>query len=187
MNAEPSPTRSTVRDDSSGALLRTLVLCDLADSTTLVERLGDKAAAELMRRHDRLARVALQRHGGREIDKTDGFLVLFTRPIEALAFALEYQRGLRALAEESKQPLSARVGIHVGDVMVWDNVPADVARGAKPMEVEGLTKPVAARLMGLALPGQILLSAVAQSLAQRGEREIGARPGAVRWLAHGRD
>src|SRR5690349_6824042 len=149
MNAEPSLTQGKVRDESIGALLRALVLCDLAESTGLVERLGDKAAAELIRKHDRVVRVALQRHGGREIDKTDGFLLLFERPIEAVAFALEYQRGLRALAEETKQPLSARVGIHVGDVMVWDNVPADVARGAKPMEVEGLAKPVAARLMGL--------------------------------------
>jgi class 3 adenylate cyclase/TolB-like protein len=186
MNAEPSLIHSKVRDDSIGALLRALVLCDLTDSTTLVERLGDKAAAELMRRHDRVVRVALQRHGGREIDKTDGFLLLFERPIEAVAFALEYQRALRVLAEESKQPLSARVGIHVGEVMVWDNVPADVARGAKPMEVEGLAKPVAARLMGLALPGQILLSAMAQTLAQRAERELDPRAGGLRWLAHGR-
>jgi class 3 adenylate cyclase len=103
MNAEPSPTHGKVRDETIGTVLRALVLCDLADSTTLVERLGDKTAAELIRRHDRLVRVALQRHGGREIDKTDGFLLLFERPIEAVAFALEYQRGLRALAEESKE------------------------------------------------------------------------------------
>jgi class 3 adenylate cyclase/TolB-like protein len=186
MNAEPSPTHGKAHDDTIGTVLRTLVLCDLADSTMLVEKLGDKTAAELIRRHDRLVRVAVQRHGGSEIDKTDGFLLLFERPIEAVAFALEYQRGLRALAEESKQPLTARVGVHVGEVVVWENTPADVAQGAKPIEVEGLAKPVAARLMGLALPGQILLSTVAQSLAQRGDREANAYPGPVRWLAHGR-
>jgi class 3 adenylate cyclase len=81
-----------------------------------------------------MARVALHRHGGREIDKIDGFLVLFKRPIEAAAFALEYQRELRALADESKQPLNGSVGIHAGDIMIRDNAPADVARGAKPME-----------------------------------------------------
>ena len=186
MNAEPSQILSTASGDPPGALLRALVVCDLIDSTALVERLGDQAAAELMRRHDRLARVAMQRHGGREIDKTDGFLVLFGRPVQAVAFALEYQRELRALAKETGQPLSARVGIHVGDVMTWDNAPADVARGAKPMEVEGLAKPVAARLMAMARPGQILLSGVAQTLAQRGERELGVRAGGMRWLAHGR-
>jgi class 3 adenylate cyclase/TolB-like protein len=186
MTAEPSPTSSRARDENVGTLLRTLVLCDLVDSTTLVERLGDKTAADLLRQHDRLVRVALQRHTGREIDKTDGFLLLFARPIEAVAFALEYERGLRALAEEAKQPLVARVGIHVGEVVVWENIATDVAQGAKPMEVEGLAKPVAARLMGLALPGQILLSAMAQTLAQRAERELDPRAGGLRWLAHGR-
>ena len=70
------------------------MLCDLADSTALVERLGDLHAAELFRKHDRLARTLVHQHGGREIDKTDGFLMMFDRPIEAVAFALAYQREL---------------------------------------------------------------------------------------------
>jgi len=186
VTAEQSQIRSESSSDRAETLLRALVMCDLTDSTALVERLGDHAAAELIRRHDRMARVAMQRHGGREIDKTDGFLMLFDQPIDAVGFALDYQRELRMLAEETKQPLSARLGIHVGDVLVWDNAPTDVAQGAKLMEVEGLAKPVAARLMGMARPGQILLSGVAQALARRGERELGMRAGTVRWLEHGR-
>src|SRR5688572_16219809 len=50
--------------------VRTLLVCDLADSTALLERLGDSAAADLIRQHDRVARDLLHRHGGREIDKT---------------------------------------------------------------------------------------------------------------------
>jgi putative peptide modification system cyclase len=168
------------------ALLRAVLICDLIESTALVERLGDRAAADLMSRHDRLARAALQRHDGREVDKTDGFLLLFDRPIQAIAFALEYQRELAALARQTGQPLAARVGIHVGEVMVWANAASDVARGAKPIEVEGLAKTVAARLMALALPGQILLSAVAYTLARRGEHELRPEYGNVRWLPHGR-
>ena len=45
-------------------LLRTLVLCDLVDSTALVERLGDLQAAEIFRRHDRLTDLRLQRLSG---------------------------------------------------------------------------------------------------------------------------
>jgi putative peptide modification system cyclase len=165
--------------------VRTLLVCDLADSTALVERLGDSAAAELIRRHDRVARDLMHRHGGREIDKTDGFLVLFERPVEAVAFALAYQRALRALSEESRHSLRARVGVHVGEVVLWENPAADVAAGAKPVDVEGLAKPVVARLMALALPGQIILSGVAFSLAQRAERELDGH-GSVRWLTHGR-
>ncbi|HJU38781.1 MAG TPA: putative peptide modification system cyclase, partial [Tahibacter sp.] len=89
----------------AGPLLRTLALCDLVDSTGLVERLGDQRAAALMRRHDRLARDLVHRNQGQEIDKTDGFLVLFERPIQAIAFALAYQRELKKLGEAEQVPL----------------------------------------------------------------------------------
>ena len=179
--------------------LRTVLLCDLADSTALVERLGDQRGSELIRAHDRVARDLLRLHGGREIDKTDGFLALFERPIQAVAFALAYQRALKELTASSSDPggsgagqpapplnLRARVGIHVGEVRVWDNAADDVAHGAKPVEVEGLAKPVAARLMGLALPGQVLLSGVAHTLALRAQDELGEHARRTRWLTHGR-
>ena len=146
---------------NASSLLRTLLLCDLVDSTALVERMGDLSAAELIRKHDRLARTLADRHGGREIDKTDGFMIMFDRPVQAVAFALDYQRGLKQLNASENSTLAARVGIHVGDVVVWDNSAADIAKGAKPVEVEGLVKPVTSRLMSLALPGQILLSNIA--------------------------
>ncbi|NCT66452.1 MAG: putative peptide modification system cyclase [Rhodanobacteraceae bacterium] len=167
-------------------LLRTLVLSDLVDSTALIERLGDLCAAELVRRHDRLVRTLAPQHGGREIDKTDGFLLLFERPIQAVAFALAYQRDLKALGRAEGVELAARIGIHVGDVLTWDNAPADVAQGAKPVEVEGLVKPITARLMQLALPNQILLSGVAHALAHRAQGELGAQLRTVRWRTHGR-
>jgi putative peptide modification system cyclase len=171
------PTRSTPQ-------LRAVLVCDLADSTALVERLGDSVAADLMRRHDRVARDLLHAHGGREIDKTDGFLVLFERAVQAVAFALAYQRALRTLGEQCRQTLRSRIGIHVGEVVLWDNTATDIADGAKPVEVEGLAKPVAARLMGLALPGQILMTDIARSLAQRARDEL---PGSAQlsWRDHG--
>ncbi len=186
MNANAPSLETVSAAAGSSALLRTLALCDLVDSTSLVERMGDQAAAELIRKHDRLARAIIHRHGGREIDKTDGFLILFERPIQAVAFAVEYQRNLLRLGVDQGQRLSARVGIHVGDVLVWENAPDDIAQGAKPIEVEGLVKPVAARLMSLARPGQILMSGVAQTLAQRGERELADVAERVRWQNHGR-
>jgi len=174
------------KEASATSVLRTLVLCDLVDSTALVERLGDQPSAELFRRHDRFARALMLDHGGREIDKTDGFLLMFDRPIQAVAFALAYQRDLARLAKAENVPLAARVGIHVGDVVVWENAPGDVQRGAKRTEVEGLVKPVAARLMQLALPRQILLSGVAYDIAHRAQGELGDRLANVRWRTHGR-
>lgn len=168
------------------AALRTLVLSDLVDSTALVERLGDVAASELFRKHDRVVRTLLRAHGGREIDKTDGFLAMFERPVQAVAFALDCQRALKALGEQEHCRLSARIGIHVGDVLTWDNAPEDVAEGAKQVEVEGLVKPITSRLMQLALPDQILLSGVAYALAHRAQGELGERLAKARWRTHGR-
>jgi putative peptide modification system cyclase len=165
-------------------VLRTLLVCDLAESTALVEKLGDLGAAELMRRHDRLSRDLLQRHGGSEIDKTDGFLLVFERPIHAVAFALEYQRQLKDLGAAQSIDLQARIGIHVGDIVQWENDATDVAHGAKPVEIEGLVKPVAARLMGIARPGQILLSGIAYTLALRARSELGDAC-VLRWCTHG--
>jgi putative peptide modification system cyclase len=170
----------------ASSVLRTLALCDLVDSTGLVERLGDLAAAELIRKHDRLARTLADRHGGREIDKTDGFLMMFERPVQAVGFALDYQRGLRQLNAAENIALAARVGIHVGDVVMWDNSAEDIARGAKPVEVEGLVKPITSRLMSLALPGQILLSNIAYDLAHRAQAELGEKLANLRWRTHGR-
>jgi putative peptide modification system cyclase len=186
MNAisiEPKPTQ---KPGMPAPLLRTLAVCDLVDSTALTEKLGDRVAAELVHRLDRLTRDLLYRHGGREIDKTDGFLVMFERPIQAVAFALAYQRLLREGQAHEAAPLQARIGIHVGDVVLWENSMDDVARGAKPVEVEGLVKPVAARLMSLALPGQILLSGIAYTFALRAQGELGLERPPPEWRAHGR-
>jgi putative peptide modification system cyclase len=167
--------------------LRTLVVCDIADSTALVERMGDQNAANIIRKHDRLARALVEQHRGREIDKTDGFLLMFERPIQAAAFALDYQRGLKHMSAAEGVVVRARVGIHMGDVVIWENAPEDVSRGAKPTEVEGLVKPVAARLAQLARSQQILMSSAAAGIAHRAEGELGAKAvERVHWKTHGR-
>jgi putative peptide modification system cyclase len=170
---------------SGQPVLRNMVVCDLSDSTALVERLGDRQAAALLRKHDRLTRALIDEHGGREIDKTDGYLLLFERPTQAVAFALAYHRGLRYMSEAEEMSVTARVGIHVGDVVMWENTPEDISRGAKPVEVEGLAKPVAARLASLARPRQILLSGVAATIARRGQEEITEECPDARWHSHG--
>jgi len=169
----------------SPPLLRTLVAVDLVESTALTDQLGDRSIADIMHLLDRHARDLLERHGGIEIDKTDGFLLMFERPIPAVAFALDYQRLLHDMSLSEFLPLKARIGIHVGDVVLWRNAANDIARGAKPMEVEGLVKPVAARLAGLALPGQILLSGVARALALRAQDELKV-DFPPEWRMHGR-
>src|SRR5690606_13133790 len=171
--------------------VRTLLLTDLCDSTLLVERLGDAAAAELFREHDRLVLGLQQRWRGRLIDRSDGLLLLFERAIDGLGFALDYARGLRAIGERRQLArlgveLRARSGLHVGEVLTWRNSDDAVSHGAKPLEVEGLAKPMAGRLMTLARPGQILLSATAEPLAHRAARELGERGEQLLWKSWGR-
>lgn len=137
---------------------RALLLTDVVDSTQLAETLGDAAAARLSAAHDRVARDLLRAWRGREIDKTDGMLMLFDEAGDALGFAMAYHTALAALPH----PLRARAGLHVGAVILRTNALEDVALGAKPLEVEGIAKPIAARVMSLALGGQTLLTAEAR-------------------------
>ena len=138
--------------------VRALLLTDVVDSTQLAQALGEADLAALWAAHDRLARDLLPQCRGREIDKTDGMLLLFEAATDAVAYALAYHRALAGLSP----PLKARAGLHVGAVMLRDNSPSDVALGAKPIEVEGMAKAMAARVMSIAQGGQTLLSADAR-------------------------
>ena len=136
-----------------------LLLTDVVDSTALSQRLGDAAMASLWAAHDRVARDLMPRWHGREIDKSDGLLPLFDHALDAAGYALAYHRALAALPV----PLKARAGLHVGEVSLRENIASDVARGAKPLEVEGLAKPLAARVMSAAMGGQTLLTSHARA------------------------
>lgn len=143
---------------------RALLLTDVVGSTQLSERLGDAAMADVWAEHDRAARDLLPLHSGLEIDKTDGMLLLFEKTADAVAYAMAYHRALAALAV----PLLARAGLHVGAVILRENSAEDVARGAKPLEVDGLAKPMAARVMSLAQGGQTLLTEQARYQSDNG-------------------
>ena len=186
MNAQASPTLRPPVGSPVTPMLRAVLLADLVDSTAFVAGFGDERAARALQRLDLQIRDLLEFTGGRLIDKADGLLALFERPIQAVDFALRYQQAMRQFSEDEGVRLSARVGIHVGELMTWSNTDQAVLAGAKPLEVEGLAKPMAARLMGLCLPGQVLVSSMAQALAQRAQAELGERADRVRWIAHGR-
>ena len=134
--------------------VRALLLTDVVDSTKLAESIGDAAMADVWSAHDRVARDLLQVHHGREIDKTDGMLMMFSGAADAVKFAMAYHRALASLPVS----LMARAGLHVGPVLLRENSAEDIALGAKPLEVEGMAKPTAARVMSLARGGQTLLT-----------------------------
>ena len=133
---------------------RALLLTDVVDSTKLSEAIGDQAMAAVWAAHDRVARDLLPQWRGREIDKTDGMLLMFDTAADAVYYALHYHHALA----DMEVPLKARAGLHVGPVILRENSAEDVARGAKPLEVDGLAKPTAARVMSLARGGQTLVT-----------------------------
>ena len=142
--------------------MKALLFTDVVDSTLWAQGVGDERAAAIWAEHDRCARALLAQHGGHEIDRSDGFFLLFDEVRGAALFARDYHLVLADLG------LQARVGLHLGTVTQRTNPSDAVTRGAKLIEVEGLAKPFAARVMALARGGQTLLSGAAADALQAG-------------------
>lgn len=138
-----------------------LVIIDLANSTKWMEKVGDRKAAQTMRLYDRIFRGLLIKHSGIEIDKTDGALLLFNSIKNAIYYSMEYHKLV-----EKHLGLLSRVAIHTGTVMMHSNASIWVARGAKPIEVEGIHKSICARVCSLCDPGQTLLTKRTAQVAQ---------------------
>ena len=134
----------------------TIVLLDLIGSTRFVERVGPMKAAKWLQYHDRLTRSLMYRYNGREIDRSDGFLMSFEQTIDAVNFALLYQEQI-----PYRTRLNTRIGIHVGIVAEVTQHELNVLVGAKPVELEGVSKNLAARIMSLCGAGQVLMSSAA--------------------------
>ena len=130
-----------------------IVLLDIIGSTAFVQKHGAQVAAQWFQVHDRLTRSLVYKFDGREIDRSDGFLLSFNRAIDAVNFALHYQRTI-----PKKIKLNTRIGIHWGRIIEVQQSEIYVGAGAKRVELEGLAKNVAARTMSLCQAGQVLLT-----------------------------
>jgi class 3 adenylate cyclase len=134
---------------TQGRVLATLLITDLVDSTATAANLGDRAWREVLAGHFAAARSALDRFGGREIHTTgDGILATFDGPANAL-------RAAEAIMDAAaRHGLRVRAGVHVGEV--------EFAAG----DVRGVAVHEAARIMGQAAAGEILVSETTRALAQ---------------------
>ena len=130
-----------------------IVLIDIIGSTAFVQKFGAIKAAEWFQYHDRLTRNLCYKFKGREIDRSDGFLMSFDRTIDAVNFALHYQQTVPI-----KTKLNARVGIHWGKIIEVTQDELYEAMGAKKIELEGISKNIAARTMSLCEASQVLMT-----------------------------
>jgi class 3 adenylate cyclase len=152
----------------------TLVFTDLVDSTALKTEHGDSAVNDLLSRHrNHVAKLASD-SSGQIIDWAgDGCFLTFETSSAAVMFALQLQQ---AHAAESDLP-DVRIGIHLGEIT--ETIGPDGAP-----QVKGLAVDVAARIEGLAKPGQILMSTtVYDNARQRLGVDTFGEP--ILWRAHG--
>jgi len=120
---------------------------DIVDSTTLNQRFGDDAWAELLSHHRRLVRALLGSHRGVEVGtQGDGFLVRFDSPDHAAACAIDLQCRLAEGRDADDHPLHVRIGIHAGEVVHDDD------------DLVGRVINLASRVTGAASPDEILVT-----------------------------
>jgi serine/threonine protein kinase/class 3 adenylate cyclase len=170
--------------------LMVLMFTDVVGSVKLKPELGMAAYAKLLARHDALFRSIVESTPGAEVrqDTGDGFYAAFATPSDAVTAGLRFQLGLRS-GDWDPKPLGVRVGIHLGQMEQVS--PADAAGYTK---LVGLGADLAARVMSLALPGQVLMTRGVFDDARLYLRAIPATTPAPdapaantpQWLAHGR-
>lgn len=127
----------------------TVLFSDIEGSTALNAKLGDEGFVRLLIAHDVQVRAHVERRNGHIVkSQGDGFMVVFTSPLDAVQAGLDIQRSLFELRgwRVRRPPLRVRVGIHEG--------PA-IARGD---DFFGQTVAMAARVGAQASGGEILVS-----------------------------
>ena len=127
---------------------------DIEGSTPLWERHPEAMRAAL-ERHDAILRAAIEAHGGFVFSTAgDAFSAAFQTPGDAVGAALDAQRALQAEPWPDEAPVRVRMGVHLGTVQERDG------------DYFGSAVNRAARLMGLAHGGQVLVSLAVEELVR---------------------
>jgi class 3 adenylate cyclase len=150
-------------------ILTTVLFTDIVGSTDIAARLGDGRWRELLATHNEHVRRALDRHAGAEVKTTgDGFLARFDAPARAVRCARVIRDATAGLG------LELRAAVHTGEVEVVGD------------DIRGVAVHMASRILALADPGDILVSATTRDLVdgsgltfdERGRHELKGISGA---------
>ncbi len=126
-----------------------VLFADVAGSTRLYEQLGDAKALSAIGECLALVRDASNGHGGRLIKTIgDEAMVVFPTADQAVIAAAEIQLRMVELVRERNLRLALRIGVHCGSAIEVEG------------DVFGDSVNVAARMVGLAKSGQVILSGV---------------------------
>jgi class 3 adenylate cyclase len=151
-------------------VLATVLYTDVVDSTGRAAEVGDTRWKEAIDEHNRVVRASLARYRGKEVKTMgDGFLATFDAPARAVRCAQAIVRAVERLG------IHIRVGLHTGELNLQGG------------DISGIAAAIGARIMSIAGPGEVLVSATVKdivagsglSFAERGEHDLKGVPG--RW------
>ncbi len=158
----------TTAPADEGRVLATLLFTDVVGSTERASALGDAAWKETLDDLDALVSRQVTRFQGKLVKSLgDGHLATFDGPGRAISCATAISQGVRSLG------LDVRCGVHTGEIDL---------RGD---DVGGVALHIAARVMDLAGPNEVLVSGSVPPLVagsgfdfeDRGEHELKGVPG----------
>ncbi len=148
-------------------VLKTVMFCDVVESTQRAVELGDRAWGEVLDRFYETIRTALKTWRGEEIDTAgDGFFAAFDGPARAIRCAVSIRDAL------SQADVPVRVGLHTGECELI---------GGK---LGGVAVHTGARVAGAARPNEVLVSSTVKDLVagsglrfeDRGQHELKGLP-----------
>lgn len=135
-------------DDHPDRVLSTVLFTDIVDSTRQASALGDARWRELLDVHDRVTRENVAHFRGRMVKMTgDGSLATFDGPARGTTCAIRITKALARLG------LATRAGLHTGEIEVRND------------DVGGVGVHIAARVLDLARPGEVLVSRTVKDLS----------------------
>lgn len=128
-------------------VLTTLMFTDMVGSTALASKLGDKKWGDILELHHKLVRSKIEQFQGEELQTTgDGFLVIFNGPARAIRCAKQIAEDIRTL------DIDVRIGLHTGEITLYTD------------QAEGIAIHIAARVMAIAGPREVLVSRTVRDL-----------------------
>jgi class 3 adenylate cyclase len=162
--------RAYARVEPSGGrrTLFSVLMTDIVDSTAQAVARGPAVWRDIVRSHNELAERVIDRHEGRLVKTTgDGVIGLFDSAERAVRAGAAFSDALKPLG------IRVRAGVHSGEVEIT------------PGDVRGVAVHAAARIMALAAPDDVWVSATVRELVDgtgleftdRGLHELRGLPG----------
>ncbi len=142
----------------------TVLFTDIVGSTRSSSAVGDSKWREVLDSHDRIARAAIDQHGGRVVKSTgDGLIAVFEVPSQGVSCGIAMRESLSGIG------VQIRAGVHAGEIEVRDDG-----------DISGIAVNLAARVEQQATGGELWASSTVRdamlggsaSFAERGEYEL---------------